>query len=276
MQRDKYKAVWVSHSSIGDFLKCPRSYYLRSIYRDPITGNRITRMQPALALGQVVHEVLEGLSVLPVEERFLVSPISKLEAEWEKVSGKKGGFKTTEEEEEHKARGVEMIKRIMENPGPLARRAVKIKEGLPHYWLSEEEEIILCGKIDWLEYDEKSDSVKILDFKTGRRDEDESSLQLPIYYLLASNTQNRRVSGASYWYLGRDKSPKNQKLPGAAESYSKVFNEAKKIKLARQIEHFVCPKGPGGCMYCAGLEEIKRGKGELVGKSSMRQDIYIL
>jgi len=62
MIADKYKATWVSHSSMGDFLKCPRLYYLRSIYKNPVTKNKMTIMEPALALGQVVHEVIEPLS----------------------------------------------------------------------------------------------------------------------------------------------------------------------------------------------------------------------
>src|ERR1035437_4279352 len=34
MAQDKFNAVWVSHSSIGDFLKCPRLYYLHNVYKN--------------------------------------------------------------------------------------------------------------------------------------------------------------------------------------------------------------------------------------------------
>ena len=64
-EKDKYAALWVSHSSMTDFLNCPRSYFLRNIYRDKTTGKKISLISPALALVQVVHEVLESLSVLP-------------------------------------------------------------------------------------------------------------------------------------------------------------------------------------------------------------------
>src|SRR3990167_6170588 len=70
MPGDKYTAVWVSHSSITDFVNCPRAYFLNNIYRDPVTGHKITVISPPLALGQAIHEVIETLSHLPSEKRF--------------------------------------------------------------------------------------------------------------------------------------------------------------------------------------------------------------
>lgn len=274
MTTDKFTALWVSHSSMADFLHCPRLYYLRNVYKDPINGHKITRMEPPLALGQAVHDVIESLSVLPSEDRLKVSLIKKFSVEWEKVSGKKGGFKSGSEEQEYKQKGEAMLKRIMDNPGPILKKAIKIKQELPHYYLSSEENIILCGKIDWLEYIEESDSVHIIDFKTGKNEEKEDSLQLPIYHLLVKNTQSREVSKASYWYLLTSDSAKEAKLPNLTESAERVLSTAKRMKLARQLEHFTCPLG--GCRYCVPLEEISKGKGELVGTSSYGQDIYII
>lgn len=276
MTPDKYSAVWVSHSSISDYLNCPRLYYLRAIYKDPVTGHKITYIQPPLALGQVVHEVVESLSTLPMEERFTVSPLKKFDVAWEGVSGKKGGFSSREEEETYKERGREMIKRVVDNPGPLANKAVKIKAdgGLPYYWISEEDNIILCGKIDWLEYLPKTDSVHIIDFKSGKWEESEDSLQLPIYYLLVKNLQKRDVSKASYWYLNKSDEPQEVELPDLTKAYGDVMKIAKRIKLARQVERFVCPHG--GCKYCLPMEDVANGKGEFVGLSEYKQDIYIL
>lgn len=272
--KDKYSAVWVSHSSLADFLRCPELYYLRNVYKDPLTGHKITRMEPALALGQIVHDVIESLSVLPAEDRLKISLIKKFDTEWGKVSGKKGGFKTKEQEEEYKNEGVKMLERVMKNPGPLLRKAIKIKQELPHYYLSEEENIILCGKIDWLEYLPETDSVHVIDFKTGKNEESEESLQLPIYQLLITNTQSRALTKASYWYLRTSNEPKEVNLPDISESKDKVLALAKRAKLARQLERYVCPHG--GCKYCVPLKQIKSGKGELVGVSSYNQDIYII
>ncbi|MFA9288979.1 MAG: RecB family exonuclease [Weeksellaceae bacterium] len=273
MAADRYSAVWVSHSSINDYLKCPRAYYLKNIYKDPKTNHKIKIMSPPLALGQAVHEVIESLSVLPVEQRFTSELMSKFEACWEKVSGKKGGFLHIDIESRYKERGREMINRVSKNPGPLVKKAVKIKKELPYYWLSEEDNIILCGKIDWLEYMEEIDSVHIIDFKTSNRDEEASSLQLPIYYLLVSNTQTRPVAKMSYWYIARDEHLSEKPLPDQYAAHQRVLEIAKEIKLARTLDRFPCPEG--GCMYCKQMEAAIRGEAEFVYVDAYNTDVYI-
>jgi len=221
MVPDKYSATWVSHSSISDFLKCPRAYFLRNVYKDSATGHKMTIMSPPLSLGQAVHEIIESLAILPVDERLRISLVKKLDPVWLKISGKKGGFKTHSEEMVYRQRGMQMLINLQEDPGPILRKAIKIKSsiGLPNYWLSEDDNIILCGKIDWLEYREKDDSVHIIDFKTGKNEEPEDSLQLSIYLLLATNTQSKKVSGVSYWYLDRDEGLIEKKLPDMKKSF---------------------------------------------------------
>lgn len=273
--KDKYSAVWVSHSSISDYLKCPRAYFLRNIYRDPKTNHKISLMQPSFALGQTVHEVIESLSLLPVEDRFTIPLIDRFRKSWEKIAGERGGFTDTEEEVLYRSRGEAMIGRIVQNPGVLARKTIKIRQELPYYWLSEEDNIILCGKIDWLEYLPESDSVRIVDFKTGKFDEDSKSLQLPIYYLLANNCQSKPVSGISYWYLNRDSEPVSLEIPEKEEASAKILELAKRITLARKVERFVC-KHKDGCSACKPLEAIVAGKAKFVGTNDFRQDVYVL
>lgn len=273
--KDKYKATWVSHSSIADFIVCPRAYYLRNVYKDPKTGHKITVTSPALSLGQAVHEVVESLSVLPVEERLKTPLLDKLDQAWQKVSGKLGGFKSKDEEEKYKERGREMLKRVEEHSGPILNKAIKLQSDfIPNYYLSDEDNIILCGKIDWLEYLEETDSIHIIDFKTGKNEEGDDSLQLPIYLLLATNLQSRPVSKASYWYLDKSDELVEKTLPNLSDSKEKVLAVARRIKLARQLKHFVCPTN--GCMKCRPLERILKSEGEKVGVSDTKQDIYIL
>ncbi len=276
MPRDKFSATWVSHTSINDFTQCPRAYYLKNVYRDPATNHKIQVMSPALALGSTVHEVIESLSVLPVEKRFTVPLLEKFENAWQRVSGKRGGFYDAEIEESYKDRGRQMLKRVRENPGPVERLAVKIKSDLPQYWLSEEDEIILCGKIDWLEYLPETDSVHIIDFKTGKSEEDGSSLQLPIYHLLVNNTQQRKVSKASYWYLSFKDAPEEKTLPDLQAAHTEVLQIAKKIKLARKLGNFKCPHGEQGCFACRAMEQVVRGEAEYVGENEYGHDMYIL
>lgn len=272
---DTYTAVWVSYSSIKDFLTCPRAYYLNNVYKDPKTNRKISIMSPPLALGQAVHEVIEALSVLPTDKRFHTPLSQAFSMAWKKVAGKKGGFTDNDEEERYKERGHRMLGRVLDHPGPLKQLAVKIKGELPYYWLSREDEIILCGKIDWLEYLPETDAVHIIDFKTGTRKEPDDSLQLPIYYLLTTNCQQRPVEKASYWYLDSADTPVEKPLPDPESSHQTILNHAKQIKLARKLERFKCEFG--GCSACTPLERVIAGEGEYVGLSEFNnKDIYIL
>lgn len=275
MPQDKYTAVWVSHTSINDFLKCPRAYYLKHVYKDPKTRHKMKLMGPSLALGSAVHEVLESLSQLPRNERFVKPILDRFEDAWSKVSGKKGGFLDKDTEFKFKQRGMDMLKRVVKNPGPIDLPAVKIQRGLPYFWLSPEENIILCGKIDWLEYLPESDSVRIIDFKTGKHEEDSDSLQLPIYNLLVHNCQKRKVSGAGYWYLDSEDDITPKELPDLNDSRQKVLDVALKMKLARQLQRFKCAE-VRGCRYCSPYEEVLQGKTEFIGSDEYNYDIYIV
>lgn len=273
---DKFAATWVSHTSLTSFLQCPRSYYLKHVYKNPSTGRRMQIMTPSLALGSAVHDVLESLSTIPTEERFKISLIERYQKTWEKFSGKNGGFLSGESELSHKAQGEEMLRMVMEHPGPLAKLAIKIKATIPNYWLSEEQEIILCGKIDWLQYIPAQDAVSIIDFKTSKSKEAPTSLQLPIYHLLVHNTQHRKVESASYWYLRFGADLDEQQLPDLDDAHEKVLAEAKKVRLARKLGHFTCPKGEDGCYACQPFERILKGGGELVGVNEIGVDVYVL
>lgn len=279
MAQDKFTAVWVSHSSIGDFLKCPRLYYLHNVYKNEM-GRKINITSPALSLGIAVHETLEGLANYKVEERFFKPLEETFEENWTKVAGKLGGFKTPEEEAMAKERGKNMILRVQKNPGPLAKKTVKLPPAHnnmpPNFFLSDEDNIILNGKIDWLEYIPESDSIKVIDFKTGKNEEDGESLQLPIYTLLLNALQKRKVSGAAYWYVDKNDAPVDVALPDIEESKIRVLSIARKIKEARQKGEFSCPNGKDGCFACRPFEKILKGEAEFIGIGGYGQEMYIV
>lgn len=274
MATDKFTATWVSHSSISDFLKCPKAYYLKNLYKDPNTKHKILVTSPALSLGAAVHEVIESLSVIPTKERFSEKLVPKLEKVWERYSGKRGGFFRIEDEHNAKERAMAMLRRVELNPGPLLNLAVKLNMELPQYWLSEESNIILCGKLDWLEYLPNEDSVRIIDFKTGKSEEADDSLQLPIYHLLASKVQKRKVVGVAYWYLESDDEPREKILGDLNEEEEKVLGVAKQMKAAKQMGRFLCPTD--GCFACKPLERVLDGKAEFVGVGDNGRDMYVL
>jgi RecB family exonuclease len=279
---DKYSAVWVSHSSMGDFLKCPRLYYLHNVYKDPTTNRKMTIVTPHMSLGIAVHNVLEGLGAYPSTERMARDLRAQFEEEWLTVSGKKGGFLSNEQEEEFKMRGKDMINAVIKNPRFLTNKRIKLPQSnMPcNFYLSEDDNIILNGLIDWIEY-LPDDSLHLIDFKTGKHEEKESSLQLPIYLLLCNSLQKRKVSKASYWYLDGDRIVEKE-LPDIDTARRDVYDVAIKVKEAREAKVFNCPQGDGGCMHCRIYEEIlllKNGEesnAEYIGVGGFKQDIYLV
>lgn len=276
---DKYTAVWVSHSSMGDFIKCPRLYYLKNIYKDPKTKRKMNIVNPSLSLGVSVHEVLEGLGDFPSETRMDRDLIAWFDEVWKKVSGIKGGFISNEQESEYKARGVAMLQNVFRDPKFLVHKRIKLPkdEMNPNFYLSEEDNIILNGLVDWIEYLPESDSLHIVDFKTGKYEEGESSLQLPIYLLICNALQKRKVTKASYWYLESDKIVEKE-LPNPDTARHDVLEMARKIKHAREKQEFLCPKGKDGCFFCLPFEKIlqKDASVEHVGIGGFNQDLYML
>lgn len=276
MTGDTYSALWVSYSTLCDFIVCPRSYFLKNRYKNPVTQQRIKMVSPPLSLGAAVHETLEPLSQLPSSSRFTTPLMLRFDEVWEKYSGKKGGFFNTQTEASYKGRGKDMIRRVQEHHEPLIQKAIKLPMTLPRMWLSEEDNIMLCGKIDWLEYLPHTDSVHIIDFKTGKNEEGSHSLQLPIYYLLASSIQRRRVSKMSYWYLDKSDTPTEQPLPNPEEAKSTVYKQAKALKLAVDLEVFKCPRGAKGCGSCQPYEAIVNGNAVKVGVDDRGSLLYAL
>jgi len=186
-----------------------------------------------------------------------------------------GGFISTPQENEFKERGVSMIKRVIKHPGPLLNKALKLvspDELPPRYFISKEQEIILCGKIDWLEYLPESDSVHIIDFKTGKNDESNDSIQLSIYCLLVKNLQKRNVKKISFWYLDREDEPREMSLPNLDEAHDNVLKIGTKIKEARLNKAYICPKN--GCYACLPYEAIINGSYNFIGTKGY-QDVYI-
>jgi hypothetical protein len=289
--QDKYSAVWVSHSSMGDFLKCPRLYYLHNMYKSKKTGRKMSLVSPHMSLGIAVHEVLEGLAEYPSHERMDRDLRALFEEAWLKVTGLKGGFTTPSEEEVFKMRGKEMINNVIKDPRFLPNKCIKLKrDTMPcNFFLSEDHNIILNGLVDWIEYLPETDSLHIVDFKTGKHEEKDGSLQLPIYLLLCNALQKRAVTKASYWYLESD-TLVSVDLPEIETAYEQVFAVALLVKTMRVTakregdQVFVCPNGTydnttgaGGCLNCIPYEKILLGSDEMeyVGVGGFNQDMYI-
>jgi RecB family exonuclease len=265
-------AIFISPSSLGDFDKCPQLYYYRYIYRSS-RGLKIQLINPPLTLGQIVHEALEMFLQLPTLERSEQILREKFEFAWSNISGEKGGFFSVEEEQEAKNRGQEMLSRFWENDHFKNTQMEKIP-GFPKADLGND--IILTGKLDWLE---KEDQVyHLVDFKTGKNEEKEDSMQLPIYAVLISNIFKTRQIKASYWYLDKDEKMVPFALPELNQTIEYLKNKGEIIKMVRQTNSYRCQSGGESCWACRDMLAIAQGKGKLVSMDPVnrKQEIYIL
>jgi CRISPR/Cas system-associated exonuclease Cas4 (RecB family) len=271
---NKYSAVWVSHSSIGDFQKCPRAYYLRNVYKNK-NKKKISIASPYLSLGVAVHNVLEPLAWVPANERFSKDLFREFDKEFTKFEGKIGGFISDDQYYKFRQQGIDMINNVINNPGPIKKPAVRMlqdKSELPWFWLSEEEEIILCGKCDWLEYN--NGNIHVYDFKTGKSTEKDESLQLPIYSILVNKFKKYPLTKAFYWYIAQSVTPVEKKLPSLSNSYDLVLTAAREIAEARKTNNMKCPYS--GCRNCEPYERILKGEGKMVGIGEYGAEIYFL
>ena len=325
---DKYKAIWLSHSSISNYEKCPRLYYLANIYKDKKTNNKIAVVTPHMSLGSAVHMVLEPLMEIKSEERKNVNLISKYEEVWKKFTGEKGGFATlldgniTEEEKSFYEKGKTMLSNVqnnfnnknstISNSNEFILNKKSIRQTLyykgdmiPNIVISQKENIILCGSIDWIVYDVTE--ITVLDFKTGKNEESDESRQLPIYKILFEGLQNKwKVTRYAYYYLlSNEIKYKNwennvDNSKGIDSICQNIIDEAIKIGIeirdkryickwsadksyiedykvrADAESNFKCKKSDSECRDCAPYEAIINGKAKYVGTGTYGQDAYIV
>jgi len=274
----KYKypfgAMWISHSSISDFERCPRLYWLKNVYKDPQVGKKVQIVNPHMTLGTAVHDSIEKIRYLPRDLRFEKSLTHIFEEVWVNFEGKTGGFKDTDEEKEFKAKGYKMIKRVEENPGPLKSLSIALKaKGEMVSSMSLTEDIILCGNVDWVEV-LGDGSLHIIDFKTGKNEEKSDSLQLPIYLLLAAAfNPNRPVTKLSYWYLDKSDLPTEAPMPNMEGVWERLKEIGQSMKNAKKAYPTGIPCPFKGCRYCKEYDAILEGKLKRVGYDQAREKI---
>jgi hypothetical protein len=268
---DNLDKLWISHSKIQDYLHCPRLYYLKNIYKDPVSKNKISVVSPYLSLGLAVHDTLDILSKIPTEERISFPFLDVYNRCWKKYKGKVGGFRGEQEESDFKLQGRDMIQRVEDNLAPLLNINIQnnqlakvdnFNEDLASLYLSEDEGIILCGKLDWIEISDNG-AVRIIDFKTGKNDENMDSPQLYIYYLLASSCQPNPVGEVAYWYLDRSDIPLNIPLINVDGMKDYILKIAREILISTSNNEFKCKSN--GCKYCNTYEAVLRKDLEFIG-----------
>jgi len=264
-------AVFISPSSLADFQKCPQLYYYRNVYKTP-RGLKIQLINPSLALGQAVHDTLENYCKLPPQERSSDQLFTTFNWIWQQLSGKKGGYSSTQEEDQNRVRAQDMLGRFLSNPH-FTSTILHKSPSFPKTDLAPD--LILTGKLDWLE--STPAGLHIVDFKTGKNEEKEDSLQLPIYAVLVNELFHPNSITASYWYLDKDDQLTPFTLPDLTQFKSELIASGQILQLARQTNSFRCQSGGQSCWACKDMQAVATGQGELVTVDPARkQEIYIL
>lgn len=249
-------AVFISHTSLSDFLSCPRAYYLKNLYRDKKTGYRLQIINPYLSLGALVHEAISWYLQMEgqVSKENLEKKFRNL---WLKYRGKKGGFESLQQEGEFGKRGIQMLNNFFDNAKKLGKKEL-IADFLKFNLV---ENIILNGRLDFA--GELPDgSLHIIDFKTGSKDEDDP-LQLYIYAILVQNCLAKKVSKVSFWYLDRDLNPKEAVLDPLEGKIEWLKQKGLEMKKAIEKNDWICIKNPDLCRDCQNYQAVLEGKGEL-------------
>jgi ATP-dependent helicase/DNAse subunit B len=246
-------AVFLSPSSLADFDKCPQLYFLRYVYKNS-KGLKIQIINPSLALGQSVHDALDQFLKLEPGARDAGTLEELFKGIWLTMSGEKGGFENDKEESEYRQRGQLMLERFLRNNHFKTAVSYKIP---PFPKLELGDDLILTGKLDWLEED--SEGFHVIDFKTGKNEEKEDSLQLPIYAVLAKGIVGDSSIKASYWYLNMGDEFTSFDLPSHDDVLLHLRERGKQIKLARQNQSFACISGKEFCWACRDMYAVWRG-----------------
>lgn len=260
---------YLSYTSLKDFLRCPGAYYLKNIYRDPKTNFRLQLASPNLTLGSTVHDSIKWYldTKGKASRQELVGKYRNL---WLKYRGKRGGFASREEEAGFGRRGLAMLENFLNNAHRLAAPMPPLS--FPSYHLIED--MVLIGNFDFVGL-QPDNSLHIVDFKTGSQDE-EDTLQLYIYAILAESNFQKPVSQASFWYLDRKDEPSQIVLDLLQQKIDWLKAVALDLKKAVGLNSWKCSR-QGLCFDCRSYQALISGKGLFqFSDYRYRKDIYYL
>lgn len=254
-----------SPSRLKTFSQCQKSYHF--YYLDPIYSrmkNELKRLPQNIfsfhTLGKAVHNAITLFYHLPLEQRTEENLLKQLretwvsEVQWNKKPplGKWGGFETVEEERGCYAQAILMLKKFFEitevEPEIEYLPTKDFKKSISDYTdliTPLNKDFDISGKFDLITKNEDG-SLQVIDFKTGKREE-EDYFQLRFYKLLAEENFKKPVKKASFHFLKtgnkREFDLENEK----SKSIKKEILE--KIHQIKETEGFE-PKPSKLCQFC--------------------------
>ena len=216
-QKIDYSKIY-SPSKLNMFTSCPKSYefyYLDPIYS--VMKGDLKRLPQNIysffTLGKAVHNALTLFFHSLPEQRTKDSLKEHLKETWRSEAmknknpplGQWGGFETLEEERQSYGEALKMLDNFIE----MLEEDFEI-EYLPtddfYHSIKDYQDLItplsndfdISGKFDLVA--RESDGLHIVDFKTGKREE-ENPFQLRFYKILAEEKFKKPVNKASFYFL---------------------------------------------------------------------------
>lgn len=262
-QKIDYSKIY-SPSRLGMFDICPKQYHF--YYLDPVYSrmkNKLKKQPHNIwsfhTLGKAVHNAITLFYHLPPKQRTKEQLKQHLKETWcseimwnkKPPLGKWGGFEDLEEERETYRQALLMLKNLFEIaetepeieylPTQDFRRSI---EDYHNLITSLSEDYDISGKFDLIVRD-KNDTLHIIDFKTGKK-EDDNHFQLRFYKALAEGNFQKPVRKASFYFLRTG----NKRKFDLEEETGKIKEEIlEKIKAIKTTENFK-PKPSKLCKFC--------------------------
>lgn len=260
--------------SIGLFVKCPKQYYFE--YLDNYTSaypnkQKIKKIQieagnrRELVFGELLHIILNIFFHLPEGERSQEKLTALLEEHWtggkREARGREGGFPNLKEERQWYKEAHEILHKFYKEQdlSPQTAYLPEIeKEGefvganflkAPlEEDLTASDDVLVAGKIDRI--DKEKGSYHIIDYKTGRREKDDS-FQLMAYAVLAEKSLGIKAQKGSYLYL---RSGRLKSFEITEEEKKKTREKIAKIAQKIKAETEFPPRPTKICNWCDYLE----------------------
>lgn len=237
----------LSFGKMKDYLQCPKKYYFANI--DEFVKNNRKQFEPKsadLTMGNVVHSVLAKYFEVPQEQRSLATLKNLLKNTWGNPRGKAGGFDDITQEREYYKMSISMLEYFYESQGGDKNVLhVTDPEGREAYFKEEiDNDLVLTGRIDRIDAAGEN-KLKIVDYKTGSREEDD--FQLMLYALIVEKKFGKKVDEASYVYL---KTQKESVFRADESSKNMTLEKTKIIADSISTDKDFVPKPSKLCRFC--------------------------
>ncbi len=173
------------------FETCPQQY--KFTYIDGLM-DQYKKPKPYLTMGAHVHNALKDFyeQIEPTQRNWKILE-ELLRKRWRE---NRKGFKDLEDEKNWGTKALQMLKQFVYKNNVLKDPAM-LED---YYDMDLTEDVKVIGRIDRADKDEEG--LHVIDYKTGKFDEDDvSDLQLIIYAMIVQANQKTPVYKASYLYL---------------------------------------------------------------------------